>query len=130
MTVYFNHYAYSIIIPQNVLIAMGKPHEIEFLWNKKAKRILIHGIESHHDSSFDVPHLAYDDCSGLAFYNTEMINDAKTALGWDDDVYAVECRMVRDKSDNHYILCDLQTAQPSEMIHGPFAMPSYYDDME
>ena len=128
MTVYFNHYAYSIIIPQNVLIAMGKPHEIEFLWNKSAKRILIHGIEEHHDSSFDVPRLAYEDCSALTFYETGMINDAKAALGWDDCVYAVECRMVRDKDENKYVLCDLKTAKPSEMIQGPFTMPSYYEE--
>lgn len=130
MTVYFNHELYSIIIPQNVLIAMGCPHEIEFLWNKKEKRILIHGIEEHHNSSFDVPGLAYGDCSALTFYETGMVNDAKSALGWDDCVYAVECRMVRDKDDNHYVLCDLKTAKPSEMIKGPFTMTSYYDDEE
>lgn len=59
-----------------------------------------------------------------------MVNDAKSALGWDDCVYAVECRMVRDKDDSHYVLCDLKTAKPSEMIKGPFTMPSYYDDEE
>lgn len=128
MTVYFNHDVYSIIIPQNVLIAMGKPHEIEFLWNKNAKRILIHGIEEHHNSSFDVPELAYRGCSALTFYETGMINDAKTVLNWDDCVYAVECRVVRDKDYNQYVLCDLKTAKPSEMIKGPFTMPSYYDE--
>lgn len=127
MTVYFNHFAYSMMIPREVLEAVGKPVNIEVYWKGDERRILFRGLEKPSENSFDVPPHFYSNCTALVFPEFEMVTETKTALGWDDDVYAVECRIVKDKNNELLILCDLNTAQKSECISGPYAMPAYFD---
>ena len=127
MSIYVNHWAYSMIIPRNVLEALGKPAYIQFRWNREEKRLLFHGVDADADMAIDIPSHMYDRCTGLVFPPFEIITEVKEALGWDDDSYAVECRLVSDPDENRYILCDLNKAQPSDYIDGPFAIPACLD---
>ena len=124
LNVYFNHPHYSIIIPCEVLGALGKPHDIGFLWDNTDKRLLIKSVDEPDDTSFDVPSLLYENCSALVFPRSVMISDAKKTFGWGDEVYSMECQYVRDEDKNYYILCDLRKAHPSDMVSGPFLKPS------
>lgn len=128
MTVYLNHRLFSMIIPRNVLESLGKPVYIQLRWNKDEKRLLLHGVDSTAESAIDVPPHLSDSCSALALPPLQIIDQVKKDLYWDDDAYAVECRLVRDSEGHQYILCDLYKAQPSECIDGPFAIPARFDD--
>lgn len=127
LTVYFNHPHYSIIIPHDVLIALGKPHDIGFLWDKTDKRLLIKSVDEPDDTSFDVPSFLYENCSALVFPPAVMISDNKESLGWNDELYSTECQYVRDKDENYYMLCNLKKAHPSDKISGPFVFPSCWN---
>ena len=127
MSIYVNHWAYSMIIPRNVLEALGKPAYIEFRWNKEEKRLLFRGVDANADMAIDVPPHLYDSCTGLVFPPFAIITEVKEALGWDDGAYAIECRLVSDSEGNPYILCDLNKAQPSDYIDGPFVIPACLD---
>ena len=127
MSIYVNHWAYSMIIPRNVLEALGKPAYLQFRWNKEEKRLLFHGVDADAKMAIDVPPHMYDSCTGLVFPPFEIISEVKEALCWDDDAYAVECRLVSDPEGNPFILCDLNKAQPSDYIDGPFAIPACLD---
>ena len=122
MTVYFNNYVYSIIIPREVLEAVGKPENITIYWKADERRILFRGVDKPCKNSYDVPPTLYTNYDALVFPPLKHIKDTKKALGWDDDMYAVECRVVRnrdkDKDNEKMILCDLNTAQKSEDFNG------------
>lgn len=128
MTVYFNHPSFSIIIPREVLVALGKPAYIQMMWNLNEKRLLLHVIDSDAEQAFDIPPHLYDSCTALAFPRAAIFSELKEGLGWDTELYAAECRIVYDKTNELFILCDLNTAQKSEKIVGPFAIPTCIDD--
>ena len=132
MTVYFNHPHYSILIPREVLESMGQPDFIKLLWNKEQHRVLFQGHtasdapipQADLENWFDVPrHLYESNCTALVFPASELMDETQQALSWDDYVYSVECRNVKDKDDTTYVLCDLNTAAASDSIHGPFVVP-------
>ncbi len=45
-----------------------------------------------------------------------------------NDVYAVECFLVKDRDRNLVVLADLNTAVPSEQLIGPFTVPHVLDE--
>ena len=123
MAMYFNSTQYSVMIPSDVLIALGKPAYIQLLTNVKERRVLIRPVNSNIEHSFDVPDLLYDG-NVLAFPGPELIAGTKKALGWKDDcLYAAECRLVQDTDENTLILADLNTARPSEPIECSVVIP-------
>ena len=125
MHVYFNNSKYSIMIPTDVLISIGSPDNIEFLWNEKEIGLAIHAVDNPHKDSFDVPSGVYKRrYTALAFYESKLINYAKKTLCWDDGIYAVECKQVRHEDDTRYIMCNLKNGKPSDGITGPFISPS------
>ena len=133
MTVYFNHPHYSIILPREVLESIGSPDYVKMLWNQDQHRILFRGHLPSEPSIptaeletdwYDVPeHLYTSSCTALVFPQTVMVDAAAEALSWDDYVYAVECRGVKDEDENVFVLCDMKTAVASDSIHGPFVVP-------
>ena len=128
MTIYVNHRHFSMIIPRNVLEALGKPAFIQFRWNKEEKRLLFHDVDGNAENAIDIPPHLYESCTALVFPPFQIIDEVKADLHWGDDAYAVECRLVSDPDNIEYILCDLNKAQPSECITGPFAIPYRLDD--
>ena len=130
MTIYVNHPHFSLMLPRDVLIALGKPEYIQMRWNVSEKRLLFHAVNADAEEPYDVPAPLYDDATALVFPKSEFIDNVRKELGWDDDVYAVECRMVEDVTGEQYILCDLKTAQPSDRLIGPFVEPSCFIDDE
>ena len=130
MTIYVNHPHFSLMLPRDVLIALGKPEYIQMRWKVSEKRLLFYAVDAAAEKPYDVPAFLYDHCTALVFPNSELIDQVRDELGWDDDVYAVECRMVEDVSGKQYILCDLKTAQPSDRLVGPFAQPTCFNDEE
>lgn len=133
MRVYVNHPRYSIIIPCEVLTALGRPDCIQLLRMQKEKRILIRPIwEGAHEAilsgdAFEVPEPVYDG-RVLAFPGENLIENAREDLGWDDEVYCVDCRAVTDHEDNLMALVDLNTASPSDRIPGDYMIPTCIDD--
>lgn len=130
MTVYFNHPFYSVIIPKDVLISLGKPEFIQLLHNKNEKRILIRAMDNSNEFRYDIPSLLYTEGAALVFPHWEYIDSVASELGWDTDLYAVECRLVFDKNNNQFVLCDLKTAVPSDRIDGPYIISSCLEDEE
>ena len=130
MTIYVNHPHFSLMLPRDVLIALGKPEYIQMRWKVSEKRLLFHAVNADAEEPYDVPAPLYDDATALVFPKSEFIDNVRKELGWDDDVYAVECRMVEDVTGEQYILCDLKTAQPSDRLIGPFVEPSCFIDDE
>ena len=126
MTVYFNHSAYSMIIPREVLVAVGKPSNIEVYWRAEDRRILFRGLDEPTENSYDIPSLLYTEAAALVFPPFQPVTETKAALGWGDEVYAVECRIVKDKSGETHILCDLNTAQESDYVKGPYVTPECF----
>ena len=117
MTIYFNHPFYSIMITKEVLEKLEKPSFIELRWNKKRRHLVFSSTDGEHRNAYDVPDLIYNtECSALVFPSTDLFDDTKLSLGWDDSVYAAECRLVNDKNGENHILCDLNTAKPSQSI--------------
>lgn len=128
MSVYVNHPLYSIQIPCEVLAALGKPSCIQILRNVEQKRILICSAGEdaeealRNGEAFDVPDAVYWG-KILAFPGPELFGNLAADLGWDDEPYSVECRLVRDRTGKQYILADLKTALPSERIQGVLVIP-------
>ena len=129
MTVYVNHPHYCLIIPSMVLEALGRPEYIQLLTNANERRIAIRAAVSLDEQSFDVPKYTYEG-SSLVFPGPELIAGVKKELGWDDDVYAVDCFLVKDKDSHIVVLADLNTSTPSECPVGPFTVPQVLDEDE
>ena len=127
MSIYVNHPHFSFILPRNVLVALGQPAYIQIQWNTEEKRLLFQPVDADADQAFDVPDFLYSDATALVFPPMELLQNVKSELGWDNEAYAVECRLVRGIKDDHMILCDLNTAVQSECIPGPFVMPACID---
>ena len=131
MTVYVNHEFYSAIVTKDVLKALGSPAYLRLYWKADERRLLFCAADASDDSVFDVPPHLYDEesgCTALVFPSAPAFEKVREELGWDNDLYAVECRLVKDKQGNKLILCDLNTAQPSAKFAGPFAIPACLDD--
>lgn len=129
-TVYLNHPHYSIMLPREVLVALGKPAFIQIRWNATKKRLLFLAVDADAEEAFDVPSYLYDDGTALAFPHSAFGDNVRKEMGWDDYVYAIECRIVKDVNGQQCILCDLQTAQPSDSLVGPFVCPLCLEDDE
>lgn len=138
MNVYVNHPQCSILIPYEVLLTLGKPTCIQIMRNVEQKRILVRAVEEgaeaaiRNGDAFDVPDSVYRG-KILAFPGHELIGNLRADMGWDDELYAVECRLVRDRAGERFILVDLKTALPSERIQGVLVIPEClekYDDEE
>lgn len=129
MTVYFNHPFFSVMIPHEVLEKLGNPSFLELRWIKKDRRFFFCSTSENNPDAIDVPSRFYDNKSEfLAFPSTTLFDEAKRTLNWDDSVYAVECRLVRDMEGIPNILCELDTAQPSEPLHGSYCIPECMDE--
>lgn len=128
MTIYVNHSYYNLIIPNDVLTALGKPKYIEFLQLIKEKRILIRGLSSPSENSFTVPNYTYEGHLLAMPGGHEITNDAKIAFGWGNALQAVECFLVKDSDDNILVLADLHTAKPTAPLHEELILPTEFDD--
>lgn len=128
MAMYFNSTHYSVMIPSDVLIALGKPAFIQILTDADKRRVIIRPVSSAIEDSFDVPDHLYDGYV-LAFPGPELISGTKEALEWEDDcLYSAECRLVRDEYGKMVALSDLNTAKPSEQIDCPLVIPECLDE--
>ena len=133
LTVYFKHPHYSIIIPKEVLETLGRPNFIRMLYLRSEKRFAFAPVDEDNGNDYDVPKLLFDEkanCEGLLFPTCSLVEEAKAELGWDDDLYAVESRIVRSKEYERLLICDLNTAKPSQRFMGGFVIPSCIDDGE
>ena len=128
MTIYVNHPLFCLMIPPVVLEALGKPKYIQLLVNAEERRIAIRAVAAMADGCFDVPPLTYEGNALVFPSQNELIQGTKKMLGWDDELYAVECFLVKDKNGEILVLADLYTARPSEDLIGPFTVPSVIDD--
>ncbi len=130
MNVYFNDEHYSLVIPTEVLIRIGSPLFIKLMWNKDDNRFLIVPVSTNDGESFDVPDHLYNErynCAGLVFPVNSPFDDVAKALEWGDNTHTVECRIAIGPDHNKLILCDLNTAVPSEKVEGAFVMPACID---
>ncbi len=130
-TRFLKYLQYHIVIRQcilsGVLEALGKAKYIQLLTNAGEWRIVIRAAAYLEDQPFEDPPYTYEDCS-LVFSQPELIAGVKGEVSWDDDVYAVECFLVKDRDRNLVVLADLNTAVPSEQPVGPFTVPQVFDE--
>ena len=78
------------------------------------------------EQTVDVPQSTYEGYS-LVLSGAEFITCVKEKLGWDGEVFAVECFLVKDRDWNLVVLVDLNTTVPSEQPVGPFPVPQVFD---
>ena len=123
MTVYVNHPHLALIIPSDVLKALGKPKSIQVLTKADEKRIVIRAAAETDDSAFDVPSIIYDGHPLVFPSCNELVAGAKKVLGGDEEIYAVECFLVKDKKGNTGVLADLNTARPSNYSESLYTTP-------
>lgn len=135
MNVYVNHPCFSLLIPAEVLSAVGSPACIQILRKEEDRRIVLRPIwEGANEAinageAYDVPEAIYDG-RVLAFPGENLITHAKEDLKWDDELYCVKCRLVKDYEGNVVILIDLNTAEPSDPIQCEYMFPSCLEDMD
>jgi transcriptional regulator with XRE-family HTH domain len=119
MRVYVNDSYYSMLIPCEVLTALGSPKCIQLRHKKAEHRIVILPIWDNIEETIraeeglDVPKSVYNE-RVLGIPGKDFINFVAEGLNWNDKVYKVECRLVKDSNENVMILIDLKTAEPSE----------------
>ena len=123
MNVYFNHLSYSMLIPKDVLINLGKPSCIQIRWIATEKRALIYAIDEACPEGIDVPDSLYGEKdAALAVSSPILLNNVRKHMGWNDSTYAVECRLVRDAQGTLLILCEMDTARLSQKTQNPFTI--------
>lgn len=128
MNVYVNHQSYGLMIPADVLIAIRKPKYIELLHNDEKNCIVIRGLLSATDNSFTVPSSTYEGNLLVLPGGQELTKKARIELGWGNALQAVECSIVKESADKSVALVNLNKAQPSESLLGPFIMPEEFND--
>lgn len=70
---YVNHPHFSLMLPRDVLIALGKPEYIQMRWNVSEKRLLFHAVAADTEEPYDVPAPLYNDATALVFPKSEFI---------------------------------------------------------
>lgn len=96
-----------------VLEALGKPESIQLLTDSDERRSEISIDVSLDEQTVDVPQSTYEGYS-LVLSGAEFITGVKEKLGWDGEVFAVECFLVKDSDRKIVVLTDLTTAMTSE----------------
>ena len=127
MTVYVNRF--SLMLPCDVLIALGKPEYIKLRWIISEKRLLFYAVESdtaetdaaylvekYSENVYTIPSLLYDCDLPLVLPKSEFPDKLRRELRWNDDEYAIECRAVVDNTGRRCILCDLKTARLTDRL--------------
>lgn len=128
MTIYFNNPLFSIMIPRPVLEAIGKPSAIDIRSKSGDNRLLF--CSNNTSGTIDVPEELYSNASYLVFPpSSDLVNEIRYRLGWDEYTYAVECRLVKDADGSVFILCDLSTAQEAEPEEGSVISPHCFDHL-
>lgn len=83
MNVYLNHPEYSIIIPAEIFISIGKPSHVQFQLNSDKHIIAIVPANADTTDSFDVPTSVYKG-DLFALPNVPFFTDLfRKELGWD-----------------------------------------------
>lgn len=136
MRVYVNHPGYSMLIPCEVLSALGNPRYIQVRQKKDEHRILILPVPNDADKSseyqekIDVPQSVYEG-RFLGLPGRDYINYVAEGLNWNDNPYIVDSRLVKDDNGTIGILVDLETAEPSENFDCDPVIPwCFIDDDE
>ena len=136
MRVYVNHHGYSMLIPCDVLSALGNPRYIQVRQKKDEHRILILPVSDESDKSseyqekIDVPQSVYEG-RFLGLPGRDYINYVAEGLNWNDNPYIVDSRLVKDDNGTIGILLDLETAEPSENFDCDPVIPwCFIDDDE
>ena len=120
--VYLNHDDYGILIPCDVLIAMGSPDFIQFMIHEQQHSIAIRAVNKDADKAIDVPEAVYEG-HVLALPMAELTATLRKDMGWDDEIYAADARLVKDPEGRLAIIADAYHAEPSQRIDGPFIIP-------
>lgn len=128
MKVYLNHDHYTVIIPSDVLEAMGCPGYFQFLYNKDNNKIILCPAEENDPEVMDIPDLVYGDECIFAIPDSPYAEQIRKKLKWGSDLYEASAVVVRDKKGKLGILIDPSTAQITDMITGPFTIPARTDD--
>ncbi len=127
MTVYLNHPIHALIIPWDVLDAIGKPQYIQFLYHPEKNRIAVRAATAEAEEAIDVPDAVYEG-SMLVIVGERFSEDLRKDMGWTDALYAAEARLVRDSDNRIAFVVDTCKATETERIHGPFVIPNCMDD--
>ena len=128
MTIYFNNPLFSIMIPRAVLEAIGKPSAIDIRSKSGDNRLLF--CSNNSSGTIDIPEEVYSDTSYLVFPpSSDLVDEIRYRLGWDEYTYAVECRLVKDADSSVFLLCDLSTAQEAEPEEGAVINPHCFDHL-
>jgi len=136
MHVFVNHPKYSMLIPDEVLSALGKPDYIQVRQKTDEHRILILPVSGDIEKSreyqekIDVPRSVYKG-QFLGIPGKDYINYVAEGLNWNDQPYVVESRKVTDDKGAIGILVDLETAESSENFDCDPVIPwCFIDDDE
>jgi len=119
MRVYVNDSYYSMLIPCEVLTALGSPRCIQFRHKKAEHRIVILPIWDNIDEkiqteeALDVPKAVYKG-QVLGIPGKDFINFVAEGLNWENKLYKAECRLVKDSNESVMVLIDLKAAELSE----------------
>lgn len=119
MRVYANDSFYSLLIPCDVLQALGSPRCIQLRHDQKTHRIAIFPIWENIEETIqaeeglDVPKTVYKD-QVLGIPGRKYIDYVADGLNWNDRLYSVECRLVKDTDGKVVVLIDLKTAKQAD----------------
>ena len=127
MTVYLNHPIHALLIPWDVLEAMGRPHFIQFLYHPEKRRIAVRAATADAEEAIDVPEAVYEGYT-LVIVGEKFSADLRKAMDWSNELYAAEARLVRDTDNNIAFVVDTSKAIETDRIRGPFVIPNCMDD--
>jgi len=127
MTVYLNHPVHALIIPWDVLDALGKPQYIQFLYHPEKKRIAVRTATADAEEAIDVPDVVYEG-NMLVIVGEQFSADLRKDMGWTSGLYAADAKLVQDSENNVAFVVDASKAAETERITGPFVIPTCMDD--
>ena len=130
MNVYLNHPEYSIIIPAEIFISIGKPSHVQFQLNSDKHIIAIVPANADTTDSFDVPTSVYKG-DLFALPNVPFFTDLfRKELGWDQGLRQADAFFFNNLADTPLVLVDTERAISVSNVHGKITLPDYFDDDE
>ena len=93
----------QVIIPEDVLIALGRPPYVRYQHEKSKRRILLSAADE----------AGSGDIFAVSDEHTLIIPDK--GIITEESQFTAKCRLVRDRKGALFVLCDLSTATPCKL---------------
>jgi len=130
MTIFVDYKRYSLLIPYDVLSALGDPKYIQLRWNNPARRIVILAAAESDAEVLDVP-AKMDECSIFVLPHFVSDDNPIAAMNWGTQAHSVEPVLVKSP-EGIALLIDLNTAKAIDHLDRQYVymMSGALDDEE